>query len=180
MSGKLTASPKLMSDAGVAGTAADLVKYCGEGRLTLEEFSQRVGVVLAAKTQADGSADHREGDLCDHAEGRGSLLAGRRRHRDVHDGAHMGACLAHGRPAKANLAAAAGQLPGDRREQEPATDGRCGDASHGHPVDGALCHDAVADPADGPVLHEAAQEGGVLLAARITEIELERVAIQGG
>jgi class 3 adenylate cyclase len=33
--------------------AADLAKYCGEGRLTLEEFSQRVGVVLAAKTQAD-------------------------------------------------------------------------------------------------------------------------------
>jgi class 3 adenylate cyclase len=33
--------------------AAELAKYCGEGRLTLEEFSQRVGVVLAAKTQAD-------------------------------------------------------------------------------------------------------------------------------
>jgi class 3 adenylate cyclase len=33
--------------------AADLPRYCGEGRLTLEEFSQRVGVVLAARTRAD-------------------------------------------------------------------------------------------------------------------------------
>jgi class 3 adenylate cyclase len=33
--------------------AADLAKYSSEGRLTLEEFSQRVAVVLAAKTQAD-------------------------------------------------------------------------------------------------------------------------------
>ena len=92
----------------------------------------------------------------------------------------MGAYLAHCGPAKANLAVAAGQLPGDRREQEPATDGRCGDASHGHPVDGTLCLDAVADPGDGPVLHEAAQECGVRLAACVTEIELERVAVQGG
>ena len=33
--------------------AAALAKYCGEGRLTLEEFSQRVEVVLAARTQSD-------------------------------------------------------------------------------------------------------------------------------
>jgi class 3 adenylate cyclase len=33
--------------------AADLARCCSEGRLTLEEFSQRVGVVLAAQTQAD-------------------------------------------------------------------------------------------------------------------------------
>jgi len=33
--------------------AAALAKYCGEGRLTLEEFSQRVEQVLAARTQSD-------------------------------------------------------------------------------------------------------------------------------
>jgi len=33
--------------------AAALAKYCSEGRLTLEEFSQRVEVVLAARTQSD-------------------------------------------------------------------------------------------------------------------------------
>jgi class 3 adenylate cyclase len=33
--------------------AAALARYCGEGRLTLEEFSQRVEVVLAARTQSD-------------------------------------------------------------------------------------------------------------------------------
>jgi class 3 adenylate cyclase len=33
--------------------AADLAQYCSEGRLTLDEFSQRVEAVLAARTQAD-------------------------------------------------------------------------------------------------------------------------------
>jgi class 3 adenylate cyclase len=33
--------------------AADLAKYCSEGRLTLDEFSQRVEAVLAARTQTD-------------------------------------------------------------------------------------------------------------------------------
>jgi len=34
-------------------SAALLAKHCSEGRLTLDEFSQRVEVVLAARTQAD-------------------------------------------------------------------------------------------------------------------------------
>ena len=33
--------------------AGALAKFCGEGRLTLEEFSQRVEVVLAARTRGD-------------------------------------------------------------------------------------------------------------------------------
>jgi class 3 adenylate cyclase len=33
--------------------AAALAKYCSEGRLTLDEFSQRVEVVLAARTQSE-------------------------------------------------------------------------------------------------------------------------------
>jgi hypothetical protein len=33
--------------------AAALAKFCGEGRLTLEEFSQRVEVVLESRTQSD-------------------------------------------------------------------------------------------------------------------------------
>ena len=33
--------------------AQQLARYCSEGRLTLEEFSERVEVVLAARTQSE-------------------------------------------------------------------------------------------------------------------------------
>jgi class 3 adenylate cyclase len=42
-----------LSEAERDKAAAALAKYCSEGRLTLDEFSQRVEVVLAARTQAD-------------------------------------------------------------------------------------------------------------------------------
>jgi len=49
-----SASPELRVSEGERDkAAAALARYCGEGRLTLEEFSQRVEVVLAARTQSD-------------------------------------------------------------------------------------------------------------------------------
>jgi class 3 adenylate cyclase len=42
-----------VSEADRDRAAGVLAKFCGEGRLTLEEFSDRVGVVLSARTQAD-------------------------------------------------------------------------------------------------------------------------------
>jgi class 3 adenylate cyclase len=42
----------LVSDAERDQVVALIAKYCGEGRLTLDEFTQRVEVVLAARTRA--------------------------------------------------------------------------------------------------------------------------------
>jgi len=93
--------------------------------------------------------------------------------------AHMRAHLTHGRADEADLIVCDREMPADRREEELTPNGRSHDGPHRHVVHGDLSGDALGDPIDGLVVFKASQEDGVRSSVeRVSEIELERIAIQ--
>src|ERR1017187_9526966 len=94
----------------------------------------------------------------------------------------MCARLAHCRRAEADLVIAARKMPIDGREEKATPDGRCGDASHQHLVDGDFCEaNALHDPSDGPVVLKTSEDDRVWsTGVQVTKTELEGIAVQPG
>ena len=92
----------------------------------------------------------------------------------------MGADLAHGRLAEADLAVTAGKMPSDQREDSSTTDDGCRNGRQGKVVDGDLRDNAVGDAGDGTVMLEASQQRTVWRGSHVCEVELERGAVQFG
>lgn len=95
----------------------------------------------------------------------------------------MGADLAHRRGSKADLMVAIWNMSIHRREEKRTADGRSSDGAHRHLIYGDFWWgDTLGNPGDGFVVFEASEEDWVGLSAnaRISDIELERVAIQPG
>ena len=69
----------------------------------------------------------------------------------------MGADLAHGRFAEADLAITARKMPTDQREDRSTTDRSCRNGRQSKVVDGDLGDNAVGDTGDGTVMLEASE-----------------------